>query len=189
MSEDNIDDRRKRAMSLVGTSPNRPEFDYYPTPPEATHALLGAETFTGTIWEPACGDGAISKILEAQGYSVLSTDLIDRGYGTGGKDFFTSFDTADNIITNPPYNLAQEFIEHALAQTTGKVAMLCKLQFLEGAKRKKMFQRVPLARVHVFSKRIKMSRNGIDQYSSSMLCFAWFIFEHKYEGEPTIRWI
>lgn len=59
----------KRAQSLVGTSAGRPTNDYYPTPPEATQALLGVESFDGDIWEPACGDGAICRVLEANGKS------------------------------------------------------------------------------------------------------------------------
>lgn len=85
-------------------SPKRAAYEFYPTPPEATRALLSAEGFEGSIWEPACGDGAISKVLEAAGYQVVSTDLIDRGYGAGGHDFLKSDKPlAKNIITNPPY--------------------------------------------------------------------------------------
>lgn len=185
-----MDEKLKRAQSLVGTSAGRPDNDYYKTPRNAVEALLKAETFIGDIWEPACGDGAISRVLEEYGHTVRSTDLIDRGYGEGGKDFLFSTDTATNIITNPPFVLAEEFIWKSLSCTTGKVVMLCKLQFLEGAKRRGMFETTPLARVHVFSKRIKMARNGRDEeYGSSMLAFAWFVWEHKYKGEPIIRWI
>lgn len=84
--------------------PKRAAFEFYPTPPEATRALLSVEAFEGDIWEPACGDGAISKVLLEAGYEVISTDLIDRGYGTGGHDFLKSTrPLAKNIITNPPY--------------------------------------------------------------------------------------
>lgn len=84
--------------------PKRAAFEFYPTPPEATRALLSVESFQGAIWEPACGDGAISKVLEAAGYQVVSTDLIDRGYGAGGHNFLKSTKPlAKNIITNPPY--------------------------------------------------------------------------------------
>lgn len=84
--------------------PKRAAFEFYPTPPEATRALLSVESFEGSIWEPACGDGAISKVLEAAGYQVISTDLIDRGYGAGGHNFLKSDrPLAKNIITNPPY--------------------------------------------------------------------------------------
>jgi hypothetical protein len=65
---------------------------------------LSVEHFEGTIWEPACGDGAISKVLEAAGYDVISTDLIDRGFGQGGVDFLkTTKALGRNIVTNPPY--------------------------------------------------------------------------------------
>ncbi len=72
------------------TRPGRAPFEFYPTPPEATRALLSVENFDGDIWEPACGDGAISRELTAAGYNVTSTDLIDRGFGTGGQNFLKS---------------------------------------------------------------------------------------------------
>ena len=189
--EKTVSKELKRAQSLVGFSRERADNDYYPTPPEATHALLQREKFEGLIWEPACGDGAISTILEDYGYEVLSTDLIDRGYGKGGIDFLTSDLTAPNIITNPPFSIAEAFLKHSLNQTTGKVAFLCKLQFLEGAKRKIIFENSPLKTVYVFSKRIKFHANGdtTKKTNSSMLCFAWFVFEHGYEGEPSLSWI
>jgi hypothetical protein len=193
-----VDPKLKRAQSLVGTSAGRPDDDFYPTPPEATLALLANETFVGDIWEPACGDGAISRVLEDHGFTVKSTDLNYRGYGVGNRDFLHEFPAFNedanptNIITNPPFKLAEEFIWKSLEMTAdngGKVAMLCKLQFLEGIKRKKMFEATPLARVHVFSKRITMWRNGEAKPSSSMIAFAWFVWDHKYKGEPIIRWI
>ena len=180
----------RRAQSIVGTSPGRPEGDWYPTPPEATLALLSRESFTGSIWEPACGDGAISRVLEDAGHTVISTDLIHRGYGTAPHDFLTSSLTADNIITNPPFTLAQEFVERSLERTTGKVAMLCKLAFLEGQKRKAFFETTPLARVHVFSKRINFYREGQrGKLGTSMIAFAWFVWEHGHEGPPSLDWL
>jgi hypothetical protein len=181
--------RLKRAQSLVGTSEGRPDHDFYPTPREATLALLEVEEFTGDIWEPACGDGAISVVLEEFGHVVKSSDLIDRGYGEGGKDFLFSTDTATNLITNPPFTLAEDFVRKALLTTTGKVAILGKLQFLEGAKRKKMFESTPLKAVYVFSKRLSMYRNGEKMKNSGMIAFAWFVWEHGYEGKPTVSWL
>lgn len=188
---DDLDDRRKRAMSLVGTSEGRPDHDFYPTPPEAVHALLSVEDFPGLIWEPACGDGAISKVLEETGHTVYSTDLIDRGYGSAGPeyDFLTYEYKSDHIITNPPFTLAEEFVRRGLAQTSGKVAILCKLQFLEGAKRKAMFESVPLKAVYVFSKRLSMTRNGEKMKNSGMIAFSWHVYEHGYTGKPTIGWL
>ena len=184
-----IDPKLKRAQSLVGTSAGRPDDDFYPTPPEATQALLDNEPFEGTIWEPACGDGAICRVLEKNGHKIIATDLNYRDYGLGDINFLTSNMQAANIITNPPFKLAEEFIHHALKQTTGKVAMLCKLQFLEGGKRKLMFESTPLKKVYVFSKRLTMTRNGEKMKNSGMIAFAWFVWDHSYSGDPTISWI
>jgi hypothetical protein len=181
--------RLRRAQSLVGTSEGRVEHDFYPTPPEATEALLRVEHFNGTIWEPACGDGAICKVLESHGHKVVATDLIDRGWGDAPHDFLTSNLTANNIITNPPFKLAEAFLRHALNQSTGKVALLCKLQWLEGGKRKSMFEQSPLARVHVFSKRLTMTRGGEAMANGGMIAFAWYVFEHGYQGDPVLRWL
>ena len=121
----------------------RADHDFYPTPPEAVRALLSVEQFDGTIWEPACGDGAISRALEAHGHAVVSTDLIDRGYGEGGSDFLSPSTTARimlehpslrHIVTNPPYSyrrgIADKFVGQALRvarHTGGNVAMLLNL--------------------------------------------------------------
>ena len=82
----------KSSMQMVGHNLNndRNKNDFYPTPPEATLALLNKQKFEGNIWECACGDGAISKILIDEGYDVYSSDLIDRNYGDVGLDFLES---------------------------------------------------------------------------------------------------
>ena len=179
----------QRAQSLVGTSDGRPENDFYPTPSEATEALLKVEQFDGTIWECACGDGAISKVLLSQGHDVVSTDLINRGFGIYPHDFITSELQYPNIITNPPFTLSERFVELGLKRTTKKIAILGKLQFLEGAKRKLMFESSPLKSVYVFSKRLSMTRNGEKMKNSGMIAFAWYVWDHQYIGKPTISWI
>jgi methylase of polypeptide subunit release factors len=165
--------------------------DFYPTPPSATEALLSVERFEGKIWECACGNGAISKVLEAHGHKVLSTDLVDRGYGKTPVDFLgaSPLRTVDNIVTNPPYTLAERFVRTALSVATDKVAMLLKLAFLEGEKRRRMFESTPLARVHVFSRRLTMMRNGAPPRSGGMIAFAWFVWEHGYTGSPRLHWL
>lgn len=183
--------------SLAGTSVSRDrvEEDYYATPPESTQALLDLEEFEGDVLEPCCGEGHMSEVLKKNGFKVVSTDLIDRGYGEGVKDFLKDdFQTYDNIITNPPYKYAKEFIEKGLEVTTGKVAMFCKIQLLEGVARRKMFKETPLKTVYVFTKRQNPWRNGspVDENGkkwASTMCFAWFVWEHGYKGEPTIKWI
>src|SRR5260370_8366868 len=80
--------------------------DFFPTPPWATFALIDNEKFDGDIWECACGDGTMSRVLETVG-SVYRSDLYERGYGDHGHDFLSPKRSADNIITNPPYNSAE----------------------------------------------------------------------------------
>ena len=183
--------------SLSGTSMSRErvENDYYATPPESTIALLEREKFSGDILEPCCGQGHISEVLKDRGYEVISNDLVDRGYGEFNEDFLTSDNLrADNVVTNPPFKYAKEFIEKSLEITTGKVAMFCKVQLLEGVARREMFENTPLKTVYVFTKRQNPLRNGspVDENGkkwASTMCFAWFVWEHGYEGKPSIEWI
>lgn len=183
--------------SLSGTSTSRVRVkdDYYATPPESTMALLDREIFEGNILEPACGAGHMSEVLKEYGYDVVSNDLIDRGYGELNKDFLLEeFPKYDNVITNPPFKYAKEFIEKALEVSNKKVAMFCKIQLLEGVARRDMFENTPLRTVYVFTKRQNPLRNGspVDENGkkwASTMCFAWFVWEHGYEGKPTIEWI
>ena len=109
--------------------------DFFPTPRWATFALIDNEKFSGEIWECACGDGAMSKVLEETGSAVLSSDLYDRGYGEVGLDFLTSSRYADNIVTNPPFNCAEGFVTSGVKLARKKFAQLLRLAFLEGANR------------------------------------------------------
>ena len=100
------------ALSIVGSSRkngDREENDFYPTPSYAVEELLKREVFIGNIWECACGEGDISKVFKNKGFEVISTDLIDRGYGEQ-LDFLKSDVVADNIITNPPYKTSLDFV-------------------------------------------------------------------------------
>jgi len=174
-------------------SGEREKNDFYPTPPYATQALLDRVVFKGDVWEPACGDGAISEVLKQNGFAVYSSDKYDRGYGDIGIDFVEDaqvFDKIPNIITNPPYKIAQEFVEQSLKLTDGKVAMLLKLNFLESARRYEMFKNTPLKHVLVFSKRLTFYEPDSDKKGKSgLLAYAWYVWEQGYEGQPQIDWI
>ena len=190
--------------SLVGGSVNyeRVENDFYATDPSSVEALLEVlELKSKSFYEPCCGQGHISKVLgrhfsEANHYA---TDLVYRGYGTGGVDFINTpsifLPKAEWIITNPPYSIAKEFIDKSLSIATKGVAMFLKIQFLEGQARKEWFANTPLKAVYVFSKRQDPWRDG-EQLNpktgkkwGSTMCFAWFVWEHGYLGNPTIKWI
>lgn len=130
-------------------------------------------------------------MLKASGYDVISTDLVERGYGTPRVDFLMETKgLAPNIVTNPPFKNSSDFIRRSLQLSTGKVAMLMRLACLEGVERRKLFVGQPFARVHVFTKRLSMYRNGESEgKAGGMIAMAWFVWEHGYEGKPTINWI
>ena len=171
---------------------DRQEHDFYATEPRAIELLLKEQKFSDNVWECACGQGHLSEVLKNNGYNVYSTDLIDRGYGDGVVDFLATHGQFDgDIITNPPYVIAQEFIEHALKVVTEgrKVVMFLRLAFLEGKGRKSFFQTSPLKYVYVASGRLSCARDGdFDKWHASAIAMAWFIWEKGYKGEPTIRW-
>lgn len=133
----------KNNLNIIGGNPSdeRRSLDFYPTPVECTLALLPYIPETvNTVWEPACGDGAISKVLVNNGFDVYSTELrIDSGYGAGGLDFLTHRDiSTDAIITNPPFNVSEDFINKALL-CSPVVAMLLKSQYWHAKTRYKLF--------------------------------------------------
>tara|TARA_R110000824_G_scaffold95471_2_gene229592 strand:- start:939 stop:1490 length:552 start_codon:yes stop_codon:yes gene_type:complete len=174
---------------LIGFNPrgDRQKDDYYATPAPTTQALLRVEKFIGHIWEPCCGEGHISEVLIDAGYDVSSSDLVYRGYGQGGVDALFSYTAESNIITNPPYKNALEFAE-IFTDHAQKVALLLKLNFLEGVKRQEFFFRKPPVRVHVFSRRQSLMKNGAD-YSGGMMALAWFVWEDGNTKPPQIRWL
>ena len=168
---------------------DREEFDYYATQPIAAELLTEIEDLSPNIWECACGEGHLSKVFEEKGFNVLSTDLIDRGYGIGGIDFLQQTEKWDgDIVTNPPYRYTQQFIEKALDLVTDghKVCMFLKLQYLEGKARRKMYEKTPPARLWVSSSRIQCGKNG--DFKSSMVAYAWYIWEKGFKGDPVIKW-
>lgn len=178
------------------SSSDRETNDYYATDPKALRLLLELEGFSENVWECACGEGHLSKVLEEHGYNVRSTDLIDRGYGESGVDFLEIKDGfyEGDIVTNPPYKYAKEFVEKALEVIADghKVAMFLKLQFLEGKARRELFDKFPPARVYVATGRINCCKNGdfskSQRESNSAQAYAWFVWEKPFTGDPVIKW-
>ena len=174
----------------------REQHDYYATEPKAVKLLLTEEKFAHLIWECACGEGHISKELEKAGYAVISTDVVYRGFGEiSPVDFLNispDFQFYGDIITNPPYKYALEFVKQALSivYQGGKVAMFLKLTFLEGQKRREFFKINPPKTVYVSSSRLICALNGdFERFKSSAVAYAWFVWVKGYSGEPVIKWI
>lgn len=163
--------------------------DFYPTPRWATFALIDNENFEGDIWECACGDGAMSRVLEETGRSVPSSDLYDRGYGDAGVDFLTVTRRANNIITNPPYNSAEGFVANGVRLANRKFALLLRLAFLEGAKRARTtFTEHPPSRVWVFSERITFYPAGVEVRGTGTTAYAWFVWDMDAPNGTELKW-
>lgn len=175
---------------------DRADDDYYCTPPQAVEELLKRESFCHYVLEPAVGGGSIAAVLVDYDHKVQSMDIVDRGYaGTEVRDFLTTtkddLNFSPDIITNPPYALAKEFVEHALdiSMDGVKVAMFLKIQFLESKKRYELFKKYPPKKIYVFVNRVNCGKNGVFGKESSAVCYAWFVWEKGYSGLPRVDWI
>lgn len=163
--------------------------DFFPTPPWATFALVDNESLKGDVWECACGDGAMSRVLEQANTAVFSSDLYQRGYGEPGIDFLTPQRSADNIITNPPYNCAEGFVASGVSHARKKFALLLRLAFLEGANRANtIFSRMPPSRVWVFSERITFYPAGAERKGTGTTAYAWFVWDKDAPNRTELRW-
>ena len=162
--------------------------DFFPTPSWATFALIDNERFDGDIWECACGDGAMSRVLEKAARSVASSDLYERGYGDAGVDFLKARRRANNIVTNPPYNCAEGFVACGVQHAKHKFALLLDA-FLEGANRANtIFAKNPPSRVWVFSERITFYPAGAERKGSGTTAYAWFVWDKDAPGRTELRW-
>lgn len=181
--------------------------DYYATEPKALEKFLekfkeDGEEVSPIVWECACGGGHLVDALHNMGYGVYYTDIIDYGYpDTILHDFFGElpFDSPNkkvnmDIITNPPYSMAKEFIEKALdlVSDNQKVIMLLKLTFLESKKRRELFEKYPPKYIYVSSSRLQCAKNGdFETYKNgtgTAIAYGWFVWEKGYKGEPVVRW-
>ena len=176
--------------------------DFHETPAVATLALIKAEVeyMPQYLWEPACGAGAIVRVLRDFAYTVAASDLVARPEGQPmiTADFLKfarppfSSTGRRGIVTNPPYGLADAFVKQALA-LSDYVAMLLPLAYLEGIERRGWLPDSPLARVYVFSYRVPMMhRVGYDgPKARNTRAFAWFVWDiRRQQGEePVIRWL
>ena len=178
------------------TDVEREKDDFYATPPLAVYELMNLEKFDTNIWEPCCGMNHITNILRENNYIVRTSDIIDRiNDNTVEIIDFLHCDEKWNgdIVTNPPYKYATEFVYKAMDCITNghKVAMFLKLTFLETKKRRELFQKYPPKYVYVASSRLGCSQTG--QFDSngnlgSAVAYCWYIWEKGFHSDPTIKW-
>ena len=156
--------------------------DNYATPAWPVELLLGAERFPQPVYEPAPGDGYMVATLQTCGMRVIAFP---------GEDFFASSRTAPAIITNPPFDRADEFVRHALKLTEpelGKVAMLLPISFDTAKGRKDIFADHPaFARKLILTRRIRWA-NIPQMAAGPSMNHAWYVWCWRHVGPPTLRW-
>lgn len=180
---------------------DRASYDFYCTDPKALEMLLEKRSFHKNIFEPAVGRGDLAEVLKKHGYKVYCTDIKDWGYA--GQNKVLNFLSSEvlpqpnegllecDILTNPPFNKSLEFVKQALAiiEDGYNVVMFLRLQFLEGQARKAFFENNPPKEIYVFSKRMNcINPFGVNQKSSA-ICYAWFVWQKGFTGDPIIKWL
>lgn len=188
------------------TDHEREERDYYATDPLAAYLLLNVESDLNNIWEPAVGERHLSQVFASKGKIGRESDIVNRLDGTTIEelDFLSVPDNYvwdGDIVTNPPYKYAEEFVRKSLniVPDGRKVCMFLKLTFCEGKSRKKLFEEFPPKTIYVSSSRITCAMNGQfyknDEKTgkltkqSSAVCYAWFVWEKGYKGSTILKWI
>lgn len=172
--------------------------DLYPTPERGTEALLKHVTLRGPVWEPCCGSGAMARVLERAGHQVVASDLVDRGFGRGGVDFFECTELPDGcraMVTNPPYGdggtlarstnsplAMQRFVDHALRLVmwaNGQLALLVRPQWMAGQRASTLISSGPLSRVVVLTRRIKWFEKS-DSTNAAQHYHAWLFWDCRH---------
>lgn len=183
---------RFSGMLLVGERPSeytRDVNDWYVEPKWCVDALTSRVNFRGAIHDPCCGSGTIPKALDGSG-----ADLIDRGFGYPVRNYMSDTMRYDNIVTNPPYNIAQDIIEHALNHVRYRVAALVQTKFLSSQRRHKLFSRPETELVIVFSKRPSMPpgemlvKHGESIRGNGSIDYCWVVWGKDYDGGCRISW-
>lgn len=179
------------------TEAERSKNDFYATPPLAIKHLLDIEDFDNNVWEPACGMNHIVNELRNRDYNVKCSDIVKMIDDPSIEiiDFLNYKESFDgDIITNPPYKYATEFVYKSLdcIKEGNKVAMFLKLQFLEGKKRYELFKKYPPKIIYVAAQRYGCSPTGEFNENGnigSAICYCWYIWEKGFKGDPTLKWI
>src|SRR3954454_10842130 len=186
----------RRAIHVSGYQ--REGRDFYATPDWVTEALLQHVRLRGPVWEPCCGDGAMSTVLAARGDEVVSTDIAERGFGKAGIDFLTCRAMPEgcrSIVTNPPYGETGShkgqakspveilnFIRQGLALTAsvqGQLALLVRLQWIAGQRAADVLSAGPFAATIVLTRRIQWFDMG-ERTNAAQHHHAWVVFDHAH---------
>lgn len=177
--------------------------DFYATDPIAIDKLLQVENPYNHIWECAAGAGHLAQRLKEKGFKVTTSDIIERNYKLNFEADFLEMSKCGlgtnetyDILTNPPYKYAKEFVLQALDMVKDgrKVYMFLKLTFLEGKTRyKELFSKYPPKNIYVFSERVMCAKNAefekMKEGGGSAVAYGWFVWEKNFRGDTVVKWI
>lgn len=184
---------RKRESRLWTRQPE----DWYIEPEWCSARLFAVEAFSGDVFDPACGSGRIVRSAVAAGLNAYGADVVDRKPEIDRfqvQDFFRDLGhDHDNIVSNPPFGVAEKFVERALRLTARKTAMLLPANWVQGDKRSRWLEKTPLRRVYFLTPRPSMPPGHIvaagDKPGNGTTDYAWFVWLQGYDGAPEVRWL
>lgn len=186
---------KKNKLVTIGHHPDaeRQVDDYYATEPKAFD-VWPAKTQFSNVWEPAVGGGHIAKEMEKIGILSRVSDIVDRGYPKTEIIDFLHYKGkwSGDIITNPPFKLAAEFINKAMEilEPNRKLALFMPIRYLEGIKRYKSIKKYPPKEIWCSVKRLTCAKNGDPEIfaKGSATAYAWFVWEKGFNGNPQVFW-
>tara|TARA_B100000427_G_scaffold189671_1_gene157611 strand:- start:265 stop:903 length:639 start_codon:yes stop_codon:yes gene_type:complete len=182
--------KKGKNFSANNATGKRKKSDFYETPYTLTRKFLEVEYFnkSGTVCEPACGGGAIERVLKEY-WEDNNVTAYDKE-----TNFLWEMGNYDYIITNPPFSIAFEFIQRAKLVAKSKFALLLPLSYLHGKKR---FDEIysernyGLEKVYVFTRYPMLGEELREdgKYNTGMMVYAWYVWTNGYGGQPTIDWL
>lgn len=169
--------------------------DFYCEPEWCSTALFATEQFDGDIVDPACGLGRIVSSARAFGYDALGSDKVVRSdLCQVCLDFLVEREFAcANIVTDPPFSVADKFVARALSVATGKVVMLLPATWHFGAKRAAWLKTTPLRRIYALNPRPSMPPGAVilagEKPGGGIKDFSWYVWLRGYDGPVEMRWL
>jgi hypothetical protein len=176
----------------------REAHEHYVEPEWCSRRLFEVERFEGGVWDPACGFGRIPLEARYKGLPAHASDIVHRSEICQQQLDFFKFEKApmirgyeaQNIVSNPPFEIFREFAEHSLKLATGKVALIWLVRTLNAAR---WLNDLPLKRILFLTPRPSMPPGHViaagQKPGGGKQDFCWLIFDHTYNGEPTIGWL
>jgi len=175
----------------VPHSPAYPRVDeHYVEPFWVSERLFQEEAFKGAIYDPACGFGRIVTSALQAGYPAYGSDKVDRGWDSTCQDFLKHTGMHDNIVSNPPFDIMQEFAEHALKLARRKVALIMPTARLNAAH---WLMGANLETVWLMTPRPSMPPGHVIQAGGKVgggkSDYCWLVFNKDYDDLPTVCWL